>query len=518
MTTPQPSPYEVNLDASYDFDSDINADFYSDLDVFSDWTADHDLNVDVDIDGNDATFAVDLQAFGENTSTELNLLVAVEEDAWSSITASGYAAAGTKEDDNGNTPPTTVNDVAYVELGDAVTANVAGNDLDGDGTIDPASLQIVTPPLFGTAVANPDGTISYSDNIADAAGDDSVTDTVGYQIADNEGATANGSLGVNVIDPLVETSTDTDTGSNGQPLSMTLSTEDRTANTTSFAEVDIQVGDLQDSDVNVAFVYDSSGSVPISAYNEQIEAIQNAIDQLRTDYASATNSVTVNLIRFSTGAAESGAIDLFDPSLDDISALPITAYINGSTNYAAPLQLAVNFINAQDPGGTEDNFVLFASDGAPNTGGDHTAIATTLKGLASVSAVGFGSGINTTVLDTVDNTGGSEVVATADQLGDVFGNSPLFNAQLVSFDLTLSVDGGAATQVADETDLQSLGGGDYTLDLASVAGLIGSDASTNVFNATSVFDTDGDLTTTADQVTLVATTTVEGAVPDAFWI
>lgn len=84
---------DVNLDASYDFDSDINVDFYSDLDVYSDWNIDHDIDVCVDIHGNDATFAVDVQAFGDNTSVELNLLVAVQDNEWSSITASGYAAA-----------------------------------------------------------------------------------------------------------------------------------------------------------------------------------------------------------------------------------------------------------------------------------------------------------------------------------------------------------------------------------------------------------------------------------------
>lgn len=85
--------YDVNLDASYDFNSDIDMDFYSDLDVLSYWNVDHNIDVCVDIHGNDATFAIDLQAFGDNTSTELNLLVVVEDNEWSSITASGYAAA-----------------------------------------------------------------------------------------------------------------------------------------------------------------------------------------------------------------------------------------------------------------------------------------------------------------------------------------------------------------------------------------------------------------------------------------
>ncbi|MEO3388484.1 hypothetical protein [Mesorhizobium sp. CAU 1741] len=84
---------DVNLDASYDFNSNIDMDFYSDLDVYSDWDVDHNIDVCVDIDGNDATFAIDVQAYGSDTSVELNLVVAVEEGEWSSITASGYAAA-----------------------------------------------------------------------------------------------------------------------------------------------------------------------------------------------------------------------------------------------------------------------------------------------------------------------------------------------------------------------------------------------------------------------------------------
>lgn len=87
-------PSDVNLDASYDFDSDIdvNFDLYSDID--SNLDVNHEIDVCVDIEGNEATFAIDVQAYGEDTATDLNLVVAVQEDEWSSITATGYAAAG----------------------------------------------------------------------------------------------------------------------------------------------------------------------------------------------------------------------------------------------------------------------------------------------------------------------------------------------------------------------------------------------------------------------------------------
>jgi uncharacterized membrane protein len=86
-------PSDVNLDSSYDFDSDINVDVSFCSDVSSYLTVDHSIDVCVTISGNEATFAIDVQAFGDNTATDLNLVVAVQDNEWSSITATGYAAA-----------------------------------------------------------------------------------------------------------------------------------------------------------------------------------------------------------------------------------------------------------------------------------------------------------------------------------------------------------------------------------------------------------------------------------------
>jgi hypothetical protein len=86
-------PSDVNLDSSYDFSSDINVDFCFDSNISSYLDVDHNIDVCVDISGNEAVFAIDVQAFGDNTSTELNLVVAVQDNEWSSITATGYAAA-----------------------------------------------------------------------------------------------------------------------------------------------------------------------------------------------------------------------------------------------------------------------------------------------------------------------------------------------------------------------------------------------------------------------------------------
>ncbi|TDK29674.1 hypothetical protein E2F50_22310 [Rhizobium deserti] len=85
---------DVDLDAGYDFDSTIDIDFNLESYIDIDLNVEKDICVDVNIDGNEATFAIDLQAYGEDTSVDLNVVVAVLEGEWSSITATGYAAAG----------------------------------------------------------------------------------------------------------------------------------------------------------------------------------------------------------------------------------------------------------------------------------------------------------------------------------------------------------------------------------------------------------------------------------------
>src|SRR5215204_1156107 len=273
--------------------------------------------------------------------------------------------------------PDAQDDIAYVELGDTVDIDVAANDTDADGNLDPTSVSIIDPPDFGTAVVNPDGTVTYADTIVDTAADDSVDDTFTYQIEDTDGNFDQADAVAHVIDPLREVQVDSDVTSNGQPISLTVATEDRTANDSSFVEVDIVTGDLDEEDVNVAFVFDSSFSIAPADYAEQIEAIQDTIDLLRTQFTGAQNNVTVDLINFSDSAA-SAQFDLFDTNLDDIDALGITDQVAGNTNYEAALDLATDFFDAVDPGETEDNFVLFVSDGVPTVDNSGGPVNTTL--------------------------------------------------------------------------------------------------------------------------------------------
>lgn len=83
--------FEVEKDVKVDVDIDVSLDFVTDPVYGSYLEVDHKYDVEVDIKGNDATFNIDIEALGDNSSTQLNLTVLVTDDL-SMITASGYAA------------------------------------------------------------------------------------------------------------------------------------------------------------------------------------------------------------------------------------------------------------------------------------------------------------------------------------------------------------------------------------------------------------------------------------------
>ncbi|GGG37805.1 hypothetical protein GCM10010964_27050 [Caldovatus sediminis] len=78
---------EIDVKVDYEVDLEISTD--PKLDSWVD--VDHYYDVDVDIKGNDATWNIDIEALGDNTSVQLNLFVLVT-DYMSSIITTGYAA------------------------------------------------------------------------------------------------------------------------------------------------------------------------------------------------------------------------------------------------------------------------------------------------------------------------------------------------------------------------------------------------------------------------------------------
>jgi hypothetical protein len=80
-------------------------------------------------------------------------------------------------------PPLAVDDTSETLEGQPVTIDVLANDREGSATINPSSVAISTPPTHGVAVANSDGTITYTPNPI-YNGPDSFT----YTVRDNSAA------------------------------------------------------------------------------------------------------------------------------------------------------------------------------------------------------------------------------------------------------------------------------------------------------------------------------------------
>jgi VCBS repeat-containing protein len=84
------------------------------------------------------------------------------------------------------TPPVASDDTATVVRSGNVSIDVAANDTSTGSTINPASISITQQPTSGTAVANSNGTVTYTNNGAAAA-----SDSFKYTIKDQLGNVSN---------------------------------------------------------------------------------------------------------------------------------------------------------------------------------------------------------------------------------------------------------------------------------------------------------------------------------------
>jgi FtsP/CotA-like multicopper oxidase with cupredoxin domain len=86
-----------------------------------------------------------------------------------------------------NQPPQANDDSATTDFKEPVTIDVLGNDTDVDGTLDPASVTVTTPPAGrNDTVVNADGSITYT-----PAPGFRGSDTFGYVVRDDAGAESN---------------------------------------------------------------------------------------------------------------------------------------------------------------------------------------------------------------------------------------------------------------------------------------------------------------------------------------
>ncbi|MBU2663176.1 tandem-95 repeat protein [Actinoplanes bogorensis] len=91
-----------------------------------------------------------------------------------------------------NTKPVAVNDNVSVDAGDSVVITPLKNDKDANG--DKLTVVKIGKPKHGTAILNPDGTVTYAPNQSYAGGVDSFT----YTVSDGHGGTATAIITVTV--------------------------------------------------------------------------------------------------------------------------------------------------------------------------------------------------------------------------------------------------------------------------------------------------------------------------------
>ncbi len=82
-----------------------------------------------------------------------------------------------------NQPPVANDDTASLDEDTSTVIDVAANDTDPDGNLDPSTVSIVVPPANGTLTNHGNGTVTYTPN-PNFSGTDSFT----YQICDTDGA------------------------------------------------------------------------------------------------------------------------------------------------------------------------------------------------------------------------------------------------------------------------------------------------------------------------------------------
>ena len=103
----------------------------------------------------------------------------------------GTASAGSEQTftftPKPNVPPVAADDGPIIIHGtSAVSIPVLSNDHDPDGVLDPTSVEIVSPPVDGTAVPQADGTVRYTPGPGSSG-----TDTFTYVVWDTGGARSN---------------------------------------------------------------------------------------------------------------------------------------------------------------------------------------------------------------------------------------------------------------------------------------------------------------------------------------
>ncbi|KAJ8307442.1 hypothetical protein KUTeg_015526 [Tegillarca granosa] len=153
----------------------------------------------------------------------------------------------------------------------------------------------------------------------------------------------------------------------------------------------------QNKNADLVFVMDDSGSIGTSNFIKQKDVVMQIIRQ----YEIGTNKVQVSVVKFSYNVVVEFYLNSFSTKSDVLNAVNNTAYRNGgSTDTASALELVYQQIFTLSKGGRQDtpNIVIVITDGRSSSRSNTLAAASRLHSIASVIAVGVGSGTDSVEL------------------------------------------------------------------------------------------------------------------------
>jgi hypothetical protein len=348
----------------------------------------------------------------------------------------------TLKDDNGDTSTATVSIKTYATRDDLASVNesallhgsgggvatTAGNLFTNDGGVN-TTVNSIT--FNGTTYTALGGIITIPDTATGAHGTLVVTATGGAYTYTLTHAAANGVPSSTTDTGITDTYSYTGNGASAN-LNVTI-VDDKPTAVNQLVEVPQSVLPKY----TIAVVLDISGSmaatVSADGLTTRLDMAKVALASLISEYYIQASDVIVKFIDFSTGATFVGSYTTESAAISAITSPTIVA--GGSTNYQAALDMVRS---ASGLGTTADatrqNLVYFLSDGVPTTGTTATGLTnyqTYLNANPSIQsyAVGIGTGIiDLTNLNAVHNV---------DALGDGVKDSALVVPDLNQLNQTL---------------------------------------------------------------------------------
>jgi hypothetical protein len=304
-------------------------------------------------------------------------------------------------------------------------------------------------------------------------------------------------------------------GFNDQPVSLIIDAPSATTTATANLDLVIGLGPVLQPQMNILYLIDISGStsdsfegVPVGDLNgdgrsntildAEIASLIALTERIRgLGFSPADVTVTVIPFNGSADPADASAGGIVNAATFSLGAVGEEAIANhlrglnagGETNFADALRAANDRLQGLDQGG-EKNFLYFLSDG--NGQGLIDAELATLNDVyeAKITALGVGENASLSQLDDIDNTGGSSLLTSPDQIDIAVLGTPLPGGTVA--DLDIFVNGTEILEIGPE-DLVSTPNG-LALD-GSVGGLRRLVGDSNTVFATVTFASGEVLTT-----------------------